>query len=98
MSQVDYIHFFSNIVWTIILLCVFYICICVFYVQNIYKVLRLRKLFLHEIYFIITSKLYCWLTLSKVIIKLYNNFKNYYVKVLSNLLKKRKNVFKIICI
>ena len=98
MSQVDYIHFFSNIIWSIILLWVIYIMICVFYVQNFYKILRLRKLVLNEIYFIITSKLYIWLSINKLIIKLYNNFKSYYIKSISILLKKRKNIFKIICI
>ena len=72
--------------------------ICVFYVQNFYKILRLRKLVLNEIYFIITSKLYIWLSINKLIIKLYNNFKSYYIKSISILLKKRKNIFKIICI
>lgn len=59
MSQVDYIHFFSNIIGSVTLLGVVYIMICVFYVQNIYKILRLRKLVLCEIFFVMKSKLYC---------------------------------------
>jgi len=44
MSQVDYLHFFNNIVWTLIQIVIAYIVISVFFVQGFYKILRLRLL------------------------------------------------------
>lgn len=44
MSQVDYLHFFNNIIWNLIQLLIMYVLISVVYVQSIYKVFRLRLL------------------------------------------------------
>ena len=44
MSQIDYVHYISNIVWTIIEVVVIYLMICVFYYQRFYKILRFRKI------------------------------------------------------
>jgi len=44
MSQVDYLHFFNNIIWNLIQLLIMYVLISVVYVQSFYKVFRLRLL------------------------------------------------------
>jgi len=42
MSQVDYLHFFNNIIWTNLQMIILYFLICVIIVQGFQKVLRLR--------------------------------------------------------
>lgn len=44
MSQVDYLHFFNNIIWNLMQLLIMYFLISVVYVQSFYKVFRLRLL------------------------------------------------------
>ena len=44
MSQVDYLHFFNNIIWNLIQLIIMYVFISVVYVQNFYKIFRFRLL------------------------------------------------------
>jgi len=97
MSQVDYIHFFSNVVWSIILFVVIYVLICLFYVQNMYKVVRLRNVVLTNVFLISKNQVLSWLYLSKFLVKFYNNFKNYYNKFIVNFLQKRKNIVKLLC-
>jgi len=98
MSQVDYIHFFSNVVWSIILFVVIYVLICLFYVQNMYKVVRLRNVVLNNVFLISKTQVLSWLYLSKFLVKFYNNFKNYYSKFIINFLQIRKNTIKLLCI
>lgn len=47
MSQVDYLHFFNNIIWNLIQLFLMYVIISVIFVQSFYKVFRLR-LFIYK--------------------------------------------------
>lgn len=44
MSQVDYLHFFNNSLWNFIQFIIFYLIICLVYVQIFYKIFRLRLL------------------------------------------------------
>ena len=44
MSQVDYLHFFNNILWNLIQFFILYFLISVIYVQIFYKIFRLRLL------------------------------------------------------
>lgn len=43
MSQVDYVNYFNNIIWTLIQGILVYIFICIHYVQVFYKIHRLRS-------------------------------------------------------
>lgn len=44
MSQVDYLHFFNNIIWNLMQLLIMYLLVSVIYVQSFYKIFRLRLL------------------------------------------------------
>lgn len=44
MSQVDYLHFFNNIIWNLVQLFIMYLFISVVYVQSFYKIFRFRLL------------------------------------------------------
>lgn len=80
MSQVDYLHFFNNIIWTLIQVIIAYIVISVFFVQGFYKILRLRLLVYKFIGIITKIKDFC----INNTIKLCYDVKNYllnYIKI-----------------
>lgn len=56
MSQVDYIHFFSNIIWANLIFWGIYLILCYNYIQVIYKVLRIRNAIVKNLKKIIKGK------------------------------------------
>lgn len=98
MSQVDYIHFFSNIFWSSTFLWIIYLILCIYYIQNIYKILRLRNLVL--VFFTINfkSNFINWNLISLGVFFFFNLIKNYMKNSIFFLLNKTNIFLKIICL
>lgn len=80
MSQVDYIHFFSNIIWSIILFIIIYILVAVYYVQYFYKIFRLRNIIFIKILYLLILQYH-------IICLFLNNFVNIFEKNINKIIK-----------
>lgn len=58
MSQVDYVHFFNNIIWNFGQLIFMYFGLSIIYVQSFYKILRIRLLGYNNFNNFLTNKDY----------------------------------------
>jgi hypothetical protein len=93
MAQVDYIHYFSNVISALLLFIVMYIIVSLYYVQYYYKIFRLRHMSYINIVYILNLKNNILKIIIDFLIKSNEKKILYLISFLKNLLKK-KNVYK----
>jgi hypothetical protein len=94
MAQVDYIHYFSNVIGAMLLLLITYIIVSVYYVQYYYKIFRLRKMSYINLVYSLNVKNNIVKIIIDVIINRNEKKKKYLISMLKNIVKNldKKNI------